>query len=95
MDIPGYNQISVALEDQKKITFTCSYETFTYRRMPFSLCNAPATFQRCMLAIFDDLIEKVIEVFMNNFSVFGSSFDTCLANLKIVLQCEKTILVLN
>ncbi|KAL5558584.1 hypothetical protein UlMin_034795 [Ulmus minor] len=77
-------------------TFTCPYGTFAYRRMPFGLCNAPATFQRCMLSIFSDMVEKYIEVFMDDFSVFGSSFDNCLANLALVLQrCVDTNLVLN
>jgi len=53
----GYNQIAIALEDQEKTTFTCPYGTFAYRRMPFGLCNAPATFQRCMMTIFHDMVE--------------------------------------
>ncbi|KAL5538359.1 hypothetical protein UlMin_045707 [Ulmus minor] len=57
----GYNQISLAPEDQEKTTFTCPYGTFAYRRMPFGLCNAPATFQRCMMSIFSDMVEKYIE----------------------------------
>nr|KYP33143.1 Retrovirus-related Pol polyprotein from transposon 17.6 [Cajanus cajan] len=64
--------------------------------MPFGLCNAPATFQRCMLAIFSDLVEKSIEVFMDDFSVFGPSFDECLTNLEVVLRrCLETNLILN
>ena len=51
----GYNQISIAPEDREKTTFTCPFGTFAFRRMPFGLCNAPATFQRCMMSIFSDL----------------------------------------
>lgn len=48
----GYNQIPIAVEDQEKTTFACLYGIFVYRRMPFELCNAPITFQRCMMSIF-------------------------------------------
>nr|GEY66957.1 reverse transcriptase domain-containing protein [Tanacetum cinerariifolium] len=51
-----------------------------------NLCNAPATFQRCMLAIIHDMIEESVEVFMDDFSVFGNSFDNCLNNLNKMLQ---------
>jgi hypothetical protein len=92
----GYNQIVVAPEDQEKTTFTCPFGVFTYRRMPFGLCGAPATFQPCMLSIFSDMIEKNIEVFMDDFSVFGKSFDQCLFHLDDVLKrCTETNLVLN
>ena len=91
-----YNQISIALEDQEKTTFTSPYGTFAFRRMPFELCNAPSTFQCCMMAIFSDMVEKTIEVFMDDFSVLGSSFDDCLENLREVLaRCKETNLVLN
>ncbi|GJZ61813.1 reverse transcriptase domain-containing protein [Tanacetum coccineum] len=64
--------------------------------MPFELCNAPATFQCCMIAIFHELIENSMEVFMDDFSVFGSSFDHCLKNPeKMLKRCEETNLVLN
>nr|GEZ50543.1 hypothetical protein [Tanacetum cinerariifolium] len=75
----GYFQIPIDPRDQEKTTFTCPYGTFAYRRMPFGLCNAPSTFQRCMLAIFHDMVEKTIEVFMDDFSVFGNSFENCLS----------------
>ncbi|XP_062075444.1 uncharacterized protein LOC133779485 [Humulus lupulus] len=92
----GYHQIAIALEDQEKTTFTCPYGTFAFRRMPFGLYNAPATFQRCMMAIFSDRVERSIENFMDDFSVMGSSFDDCLLNLEAVLRrCEEANLVLN
>ncbi|KAL4271223.1 hypothetical protein GQ457_13G011960 [Hibiscus cannabinus] len=64
--------------------------------MPFGLCNAPATFQRCMLAIFSDMVEEFLEVFMDDFSVSGETFDSCLGNLaKVPKRCEEADLVLN
>jgi len=92
----GYNQVPVDPEDQEKTTFTCPFGTFAYRRMPFGLCNAPATFQRCMIIIFSDVVEPFLEVFMDDFSVFGSSFEECLHHLTLVLEsCKEKNLVLN
>jgi hypothetical protein len=91
----GYHQIPIHLNDQSKTTFTCPYGTFAYRRMSFGLCNAPVSFQRCMMAILSDLIE-VMEVFMNDFSIYGKTFEGCLANLNKVLKwCQMANLVLN
>nr|GEY18281.1 DNA-directed DNA polymerase [Tanacetum cinerariifolium] len=81
---------------QEKTTFTCPYGTFAYRRMPFGLCNASGTFKRCMMAIFRDMIEKTIEVFMDDFSIFKNSIQTCLSHLeKMLNRCEDTNLCLN
>ncbi|GJX17603.1 reverse transcriptase domain-containing protein [Tanacetum coccineum] len=92
----GYFEIPIDPQDQEKSTFTCPYGTFAYRRMPFGLCNAPGTFQKCMMAIFHDMIEKTMEVFMDDFSVFGDSFSSCLSHLdKILKRCEDTNMVLN
>ncbi|KAL4282055.1 hypothetical protein GQ457_03G020930 [Hibiscus cannabinus] len=92
----GYNQIAITPEDQSKTTFTCPYGTFAFRRMPFGLCNAPATFQRCMTAIFSDLNEDCLEIFMDDFSTFGDNFDNFLSNLeKVLKRCKETDLVLN
>ncbi|KAL9241866.1 hypothetical protein vseg_015926 [Gypsophila vaccaria] len=92
----GYFQIAIAPEDQEKTTFTCPFGTFAYRRMPFGLCNAPGTFQRCMVSIFSEYVENFIEVFMDDFTVHGESFDSCLNHLSLVLQrCVDTNLVLN
>ena len=85
----GYNQIAITPEDQEKTTFTCPYGTFAFRRMSFGLCNAPATFQRCVMSMFSNLAEEVIEIFMDDFTVYGSSFEHCLQNLGIVLhRCQ-------
>nr|GEW77454.1 reverse transcriptase domain-containing protein [Tanacetum cinerariifolium] len=57
----GYFQIPIDPQDQENTTFTCPYGMFAYRHMPFVLCNAPGTFQMCMMAIFHDMLEKTIE----------------------------------
>ncbi|GKC75097.1 reverse transcriptase domain-containing protein, partial [Tanacetum coccineum] len=61
----GYFQIPIDPQDKEKTTFTYPYGKFAYRRMPSGLCNAPSTFQRCMMAIFHDMIKKAMEVFMD------------------------------
>nr|GEX43308.1 reverse transcriptase domain-containing protein [Tanacetum cinerariifolium] len=87
---------SIDPKDQDKTTFTCPYGTFAYRRMPFGLCNAPGTFQRCMMAIFHDMIEKTMEVFMDDFLVIENYFQSCLSHLERMLKrCEDTNLCLN
>nr|GFB57750.1 reverse transcriptase domain-containing protein [Tanacetum cinerariifolium] len=92
----GYFQIPIDPKDQEKTMFTCPYGTFAYKRMPFGLCNSPGTFQRCMMEIFHDMIEQTMEVFMDDFSVFGKSFSTCLTDLeKMLKRCEDTKLALN
>ncbi|KAG9458288.1 hypothetical protein H6P81_002796 [Aristolochia fimbriata] len=92
----GYFQILIAPEDQEKTTFTCPYGTLAYRRMPFGLCNAPTTFQRCMMALFHDMIDKMMEIFMDDFTLYGLTFETCLQHLELVLEiCEEKKLFLN
>jgi len=49
-----------------------------------------------MMSIFSDMIEEIMENFMDDFSVYGKTFDSCLENLHKVLQrCEEKHLVLN
>jgi hypothetical protein len=92
----GYNQVPVDPKDQEKTNFTCLFGTFAYHRMPFGLCNVPTTFQRCMVSIFSDMVEQFLEIFMDDFSIHGSSFEECLHCLTLVLvQCKEKNLVLN
>jgi hypothetical protein len=92
----GYNQIQIAPEDQDKTTFTCPWGKFTYRVLPFRLCNAPATFQRVVLGIFSNLIHDYIEVYMDEFTVYNDSFEGELENLrKVLIICQATNLSLS
>ena len=92
----GYFQIEIAADDHEKTTFTCPFGTYAYRRMPFGLCNAPPTFQRCMLSIFSDMVERIMEVYMDDITVYGESIDECLVHLETVLyRCIEKNLVLN
>ncbi|GJT50520.1 reverse transcriptase domain-containing protein [Tanacetum coccineum] len=80
----------------RKLNEATAKDHFPLQFMDRMLCNAPATFQRCMLAIFHDMIKESVEVFMDDFSVFGNSFDKCLNNLDKMLQrCKDAHLVLN
>jgi len=88
----GYNQILIAPEDQEKTTFTCPFGTFAYRRMPFGLCNAPAIFQQCMLSIFSDMVERFLEVFMDDFFILEiSSQNAFTISIWFSLDAEKRI----
>ncbi|GJW15951.1 reverse transcriptase domain-containing protein [Tanacetum coccineum] len=82
------------LERLAENEFYCFLDGFS--GMPFGLCNASGTFQWCMVAIFHDMIEKTMEVFMDDFLVFGDSFSSCLSHLDMMLKrYEDTNLVLN
>jgi hypothetical protein len=92
----GYHQIPIHPDDQSNTSFTCPYGIFAYRQMSFGPYNAPASFQRCMMVIFSDLIKKVMHVFMDDFFVCGKTIEGCLANHdKVLKRCEMADLVLN
>ena len=91
----GHFEIEISAEDQEKTTFTCPFGTYAYRRMPFGLCNALTTFQRCMLSIFSGFVECIMEVYKDDITIYGGSFEECLINLETILhRCIEINLVL-
>jgi hypothetical protein len=82
----GYNHIKIAPQDQDKTTFTSPWGTFSYKVLPFGLCNAPTTFQRAVIGIFSDMVNDCMETFMDEFTPYGIDFDEALANLEKVLK---------
>lgn len=82
----GYNQITITPKHQERTTFTCTYGTFAFKQMSFGLFNSPSTFQRCMLSVYANMVEDLMEVFIDDFSVVGDTFEVCLEHLSQALQ---------
>ncbi|GKB13408.1 reverse transcriptase domain-containing protein [Tanacetum coccineum] len=94
--LEGDDKLPVIIAKDLSVEEKAALIKFALCRMPFGYANAPGTFQRCMLAIFHDMVEKMMKVFMDDFSVFGNSFENCLSRLDKMLQrCEDTNLCLN
>ena len=92
----GYNQIRIAPRDQDKTNFTCPWGTYAYKVLPFELCNAPATFQRVVLGILADLVHDCVEIYMDDFTIYGNDFKESLENLeKLLIMCQETNLSLS
>lgn len=84
------------MEDQDKTIFTCPWGTFAYTVLPFGLCNALATFQRAVIRIFFDLVNDCLEIYMDDFTSYGDSFEEALTNLeKVLKRCKEKHLSLN
>jgi hypothetical protein len=69
----GYNQIKVKRVDEYKTTFITRWGTFAYERIPFVLSNASATFQRAMQIDFDNLIDKIIQIYLDDLTVYSKN----------------------
>jgi hypothetical protein len=92
----GYNHILIAPEDQENTTFTCPWGIYAYRVLPFGLYNALTTFQREVLGIFTHLIHDCVEVYMDDFTVYGNTYQEALDNLeKVLIRCQEMNLSLS
>ena len=91
----GYHQIPIREQDQDKTTFTTDWGTYAFKRMPFGLCNAPATFQRLMTMTFQDFLRVFLEIFMDDFCVHGVRVDHLTHLRKTFEKCREAKIGLN
>jgi hypothetical protein len=92
----GCNQVLMSPPDQLKTTFHTPWGTYAYRKIPFGLINAGATFQRAMDFAFRGLINQSIVVYLDDVTVFSKNKTDHLAHLRAVLQqCRKYDISLN
>lgn len=82
----GYHQVAVHEKDRPKTAFTTPFGLYEYRRMPFGLCNAPATFQRLMQASMSDLVFQIVLIYLDDLLVYSSTFHEHLVRLETVLK---------
>lgn len=82
----GYHQVAVHENDRHKTAFITPFGLFEYERMPFGLCNAPATFQRLMQTIMSDLVFQMVLIYLDDLLVYSSTFEDHLVRLETVLQ---------
>ena len=82
----GYHQIAMSEDDREKTAFTTPMGLYEFNRMPFGLCNSPATFQRLMQRCFGDLCYQTVLCYLDDVIIFSKTFDSHLAQLEQVLQ---------
>jgi len=83
----GYNQINIRAQDQSKTAFICPWGTFTYRKLPFGLKNAGATFQRVMNYAFHD-IKHIVQPYLDDFPAHSRKWTDHPQHLRaIFLHC--------
>ena len=66
-----YHQIKIAAEDRSKTTFAIEWGCFLYILMPFGLKNVSTIFSCMVIAAFKEFIHKFLEVYFDDWTVFG------------------------
>ena len=83
----SYNQVLVVEEDKLKTNLRTKWATFVYRRMPFGLIKAGATFQRAMDIAFRGLISRSVVVYLDDVTMFSKKREEYAFHLKHVFEC--------
>ncbi len=91
----GYNQIKMVKKDKEKTTFISNMGAYAYNVMPFALCNVPTTFQKVMTKTFKEFLNKFMQVFINDFNVYGSKKDHLSQLQKCLEECRQNGISLN
>ena len=82
----GYHQISLALDDQEKTTFVTHIGNYHYKVMPFGLKNAGSTYQRMMTRMFESLLGKNIEIYIDDMVVKSKMVSEHLGDLRVIFK---------
>lgn len=80
-----YWQLEVSEKDRPKTAFVTKYGPFEYRKMPFGLCNAPSTFERCMELILKGLQWKTLLIYLDDVIIYSDTVESHLEQLDLVL----------
>ena len=86
----GYHQIPLALDDQEKTAFVTPIENYHYKVMPFGLKNARSTYQRMMTRMFESLLGKNIEIYIDDMMVKNKMVSEHLGDLRIIFETLRT-----
>lgn len=82
----GYNQIAIDANDIHKTAFAYKNGLYEFTRMPFGLCNAPSTFQRCMDTLLKNGIGKFVVPYLDDVIIYSKSFKDHINHLNFVLK---------
>jgi hypothetical protein len=84
----GYNQVKMVEENKKKTSFISEWGAYAYNSMPFGLCNAPTTFQKLITQTFQEYLNNFIQVFLDDFNVYGQKVEDLNHLKKSMTQCK-------
>jgi hypothetical protein len=91
----GYNQVKMAEINKEKNIFISKWGAYAYNVMSFGLCNVPATFQKVITKAFRKYFNDFMQVFLDDFSVYGNKEDHLQQLQKCLEECRVNGINLN